>query len=106
MNTSYVNIHGGLVMSEKWSKFKKATKKTFEEAEQLISIMLEDRTVPRNIKRKAQEALNHLHQNDSPAVLASNAISYVDDLSQDPNCPYHTRTLIYKILSLLETVKD
>lgn len=96
-------------MSEKWSNLKEHVRETFEEIQQLINMMLEDRTVPRNIKRKAQEALNHLngeHGEDSPAVHASNALSFIDDLSQDPNCPYHTRTLIYKILSLLETVKD
>jgi uncharacterized protein (UPF0147 family) len=100
-------INGELSMSDAWSKFKKEIRQALEEVENLIGILLQDRTVPRNIKRKAQLALENLKAgDDSPAVLASNAISYIDDLSTDPNCPYHTRTMIYRLMSLLETIRD
>lgn len=107
MDTLFDIDSGELYMSDTWSKFKKEIRKTFEEVEAIINLLLQDRTVPRNIKRKAQYALDHLKANeDSVAVLANNALSLIDDLSTDPNCPYHTRTMIYRLISLLETIKD
>ncbi|MBD3198203.1 MAG: hypothetical protein GF317_24345 [Candidatus Lokiarchaeota archaeon] len=69
--------------------------------------MEKDRSVPRNIKRIAQEGIKELQKRDeTPGVIASNVIYMVDDLSQDPNIPFHARTTIYRILSLLENIKD
>ena len=78
------------------------------QADQLLNTITADNSVPRYIKKIAQEAQDEMHSEDnsSPAVSASNAISLLDDLSQDPNCPLHTRTRIYQILSLLEQIKD
>lgn len=101
-----INI-GELYMSDVWSKFKKEIRETFTDVATLIEMLLQDRTVPRNIKRKAQKSLENLKAgDDSPAVLASNALSLIGDLSTDPNCPFHARTLIYRLISLLETIKD
>lgn len=78
-----------------------------EQAEQILNSITEDNSVPRNIRRVTTEATDELHSSaNTPAVNASNAISLLDDLSQDPNCPSHTRTRIYQILSLLEQIKD
>ncbi len=80
---------------------------TFKKVEQLLTGMGQDRSVPRNIKRIAQRSIDELNKrDDSPAVLASNVMYMVDDLSLDPNIPFHQRTTIYRILSLLEKVKD
>jgi len=85
----------------------KEIEKTFENVEKLLSGMMKDRSVPRNIKRIAQEGINELHkENETPGVISSNVIYLVDDLSQDPNIPFHARTTIYRILSLLENIKD
>jgi uncharacterized protein (UPF0147 family) len=80
---------------------------TLEQANYLLDQISADNSVPRNIRRvtvEATEAINS--EGETPAVNASNAISLLDDLSQDPNCPLHTRTRIYQILSLLEQIKD
>lgn len=82
-------------------------KKTFENVEVLLNGMLGDRSVPRNIKRVAQLGIEEIHkEGESPGILASNVMYLVDDLSQDPNIPFHARTVIYRIISLLETIKD
>ncbi len=81
--------------------------KAFDNVEKLLNGMMKDRSVPRNIKRIAQEGINELHkEEETPGVIASNVIYLVDDLSQDPNIPFHARTTIYRILSLLENIKD
>jgi uncharacterized protein (UPF0147 family) len=80
---------------------------TFQKVEYLLNGMMNDRGVPRNIKRIAQRCIEQLHRDDdSPAVLSSNVMYMIDDLSQDPNIPFHSRTTIYRIISLLEKIKD
>ena len=87
--------------------FDKEVKKSFENVEKLLSGMMKDRSVPRNIKRIAQDGINELHKDEeTPGIIASNLIYLIDDLSQDPNIPFHARTTIYRILSLLENIKD
>ncbi|MFX1523930.1 MAG: UPF0147 family protein [Promethearchaeota archaeon] len=88
-------------------EFSTEVKNAFEEVENLLIGLLGDRSVPRNIKRIAQRGIDELHKEDeTPGVLASNVMYMVDDLSLDPNIPFHSRTTIYRIISILEKVKD
>ena len=82
-------------------------KSTFQNVTDLLEGMINDRSVPRNIKRVAQRSINELSSSaESVGVIASNVIFNIDDLSQDPNIPFAARTTIYRIISLLERVKD
>lgn len=88
-------------------EFSDAVKIAFEEVEGLLYGLLGDRSVPRNIKRVAQKGIDELHKEDETAgVLSSNVMYLVDDLSLDPNIPLHSRTTIYRIISILEKIKD
>jgi len=88
-------------------KFNEAIEKSFKNVEDLLNGMLQDRSVPRNIKRVAQKGINMLSDSDETAgILASNVMYLVDDLSQDPNIPFAARTTLYRIISILETIKD
>lgn len=65
----------------------------------------DDDTVPRNIRRSADNVKNILMDTkESPAVRAASSISILDEISNDPNIPLHTRTLIWNIASQLETI--
>ncbi len=87
--------------------FSDVVKTAFEEVENLLNGLLGDRSVPRNIKRVTQKGIDELHKEDeTPGVLASNVMYMVDDLSLDPNIPFHSRTTIYRIISILEKIKD
>ena len=67
----------------------------------------EDNTTPRNIRRAAKESSEALQNNAlTPAVRASNAISLLDDILQDPNMPPYTRVKLWNVMSLLEAIKD
>jgi uncharacterized protein (UPF0147 family) len=67
----------------------------------------EDSTTPRNIRRAAKEAIDALQVDaDSPAVRASNAISMLDEILQDPNMPPYSRVKLWNVMSLLEAIKD
>jgi uncharacterized protein (UPF0147 family) len=81
--------------------------RAIEQSKHLLRQISEDSSVPRNIRRAANEAIAALeNEDDSPAVRAQNAISIIDEPSQDPNCPNHARTKIWHVSSLLEPIRD
>ncbi len=72
---------------------------------EILTRIAEDDSVPRNIRRAADDARSKLqNQEESEAVRASYVISILDDISNDPNMPLHTRTLIWNVASQLEKV--
>jgi len=83
------------------------TQRSIDQSKHLLKQIGEDNSVPRNIRRAANEAIAVLESEaDSPAVRAQNAISILDEPSQDPNCPNHARTKIWHVSSLLEPIRD
>ena len=73
----------------------------------ILNEVSNDTTTPRNIRRAAKTALDTLQMGDlSIGVRAANAISILDDISQDPNMPPYTRTKIWNIVSIIESIKD
>ncbi|MEM0374362.1 MAG: UPF0147 family protein [Sulfolobaceae archaeon] len=73
----------------------------------LLQRIINDTTVPRNIRRAATEAIRYLQDTStSPGVKAANAVGILEEISQDPNMPTHTRIFIWNIVSILETIKD
>jgi len=73
----------------------------------VLNEVANDNTTPRNIRRAAKTAMDALQAAaNSIGVRASNAISILDEISQDPNMPAYTRTRLWQVASLLEAVKD
>jgi uncharacterized protein (UPF0147 family) len=89
-------------------------KKKLEEYEQrigeamnVLGMVSEDTTTPRNIRRAAKQSITALQMSDNtPAVRAANAISVLDEILQDPNMPPYTRVKLWNVMSLLEAIKD
>lgn len=55
------------------------------QATQILKSIAEDTSVPRNIRRAANEAMEVILKGEgTPAVRAANAISILDEVSQDP----------------------
>ncbi len=89
-------------------------KKKMEEYEErikqamtVLGAVSEDNTTPRNIRRSAKDSMDALETNDyTPAVRASNAISMLDEILQDPNMAPYTRVKLWNVMSLLEAIKD
>jgi len=72
----------------------------------VLDQLAEDTSVPRNIRRGATDAKGRLQQtNEAMDVRAASAVHILDELANDPNIPLHGRTLIWNIISQLETVK-
>ncbi|HUV24758.1 MAG TPA: UPF0147 family protein [Methanomassiliicoccales archaeon] len=73
---------------------------------EVLDQLAEDTSVPRNIRRGATEAKDRiLQENEALDVRAASAIFILDELANDPNIPLHGRTLIWNIISQLETVR-
>lgn len=78
-----------------------------EEAMNVLGIVSEDTTTPRNIRRAAKQSISTLQiSENTPAVRAANAISILDEILQDPNMPPYTRVKLWNVMSLLEAIKD
>jgi uncharacterized protein len=71
-----------------------------------LAELADDASVPRNVRRGALAARDGLAK---PAVALdvriASAVYALDDLANDPNLPTHGRTLIWSIISDLESLQ-
>ena len=73
----------------------------------MLTEVMEDRNVPRNIRISVEEAKKILEENDREMdVKLSTAISILDEITNDPNIPSYTRTQVWNIVSMLELAKN
>ncbi len=80
--------------------------KKLEQIAKILDQLIEDTSVPRNIRKSAEEAkLTLLDKNKDIGVRISSAIYILEEISNDRNLPLHARTLVWNIASELETVK-
>lgn len=68
----------------------------------LLDQIMNDRTVPKNIRAAAEQSKNVLGSKDSPEVRISTAVNILDEIINDPNMPVYTRTQIWNVVSMLE----
>ena len=81
-------------------------KQLVESTVQILRSIVEDTSIPRNIRRAASDAISVLLSGKgSLEVRASNAISILDEISNAPNMPIHARTKIWECLGKLEQIK-
>ena len=81
--------------------------KKVSQANQILNMIADDNTTPRNIRRTAKTASDMLDdENLSIAARAANAISLLEEISQDPNMPMYSRTRIWNAISVLEGIRD
>lgn len=76
-----------------------------DEVSEILEYIKENNTVPRNIREAANESkilLNDESQDQS--VKISTVLTKLDEISNDPNIPVHARTLIWEVLSKLESI--
>ncbi|RJS68491.1 UPF0147 family protein [Candidatus Bathyarchaeota archaeon] len=78
-----------------------------KQAMAVLGEVSEDTTTPRNIRRAAKNSMEALQTTEyTPAVRASNAISILDEILQDPNMPPYTRVKLWNVMSILEAIKE
>lgn len=73
---------------------------------EVLNQVIEDTSIPRNIRRSAEEAKNALlNEKEDVGVRVSTAQYLLEEISNDRNLPMHARTTIWNIASELETIE-
>lgn len=76
-----------------------------DQARRELERVIQDEEVPQNIRDSLEEAKEHLLDEDlDPADRAASTINVLNDVSNDPNLPMHTRTMIWNISGSLESL--
>lgn len=77
-----------------------------EQMNALLDQIINDRTVPKNIRAAAEQSKNVLNtDNEASEVKISTAINILDEIINDPNMPLYTRTQIWNVVSILEQAR-
>ncbi len=64
-------------------------------------------STPKNIRKSIQDLANELKSEElSMSVRASNTISVLDDITQDPNMPSYVRVTLWQAVSTLENIRE
>ncbi len=81
-----------------------------EQVGKLVEMMreiLDDRTVPKNIKKAVEEAIRELTNTSNELTVRINGcVSILDEVSTDPNIPLYTRTQLWNIVSMVEKLNE
>ena len=73
----------------------------------VLQSVADSNITPRNIRRIVKESMVMLQDKTlSQGVRAANAISMLDEISQDPNMPSYARVTIWNAVSTLESVRE
>ncbi|GBC69413.1 hypothetical protein HRbin01_01111 [archaeon HR01] len=74
---------------------------------QILETIINDMETPRNIRRIAKQASEELfNEKYVPAVRAANSIDMIEEIINDPNMPSFTRTQLWMVISILETIRS
>ncbi|MDI3474159.1 MAG: uncharacterized protein PWR30_482 [Candidatus Woesearchaeota archaeon] len=77
----------------------------FDDVLSAIDEILEDATVPRNVKNKMEEIKQIILKSDiETSIKINQALNILEDLSEENNINSFTRTQIWNVASLLESI--
>jgi hypothetical protein len=64
-------------------------------------------STPKNIKKSITDLVVELKKEEySVSMRAANAISLLDDITQDPNMPSYVRVTLWQAVSTLERIRE
>lgn len=85
---------------------KNTNKDTLKEAIQTLAEVAANPSTPKMIKKSISDLVNELKSDEYPGpVRAANAISVLDDITQDPNMPSYVRVTLWQAVSKLEGIR-
>lgn len=77
-----------------------------KEISTMIGDMVNDTSIPKNIRRALSEAKSRLESDEENNVKLSAAIYVIESIAEDINMPPHARTQIWAIISALESLSE
>ena len=82
-------------------------KQEMESAIQTLNQLATSHSTPKNFKKTISDLITELQTDEySLSVRAANAISSLDDITQDPNVPSFVRTTLWQAVSVLESIRE
>jgi uncharacterized protein len=82
-------------------------KQAMESALQTLNQLVTSHSTPKNFKKTISDLIIELQtEENSISVRAANAISSLDDITQDPNVPSFVRTTLWQAVSVLESIRE
>lgn len=76
-----------------------------DQARRELDKVIQDEEVPQNIRESLEDAKQHLLDEEmEPSERAASTINVLNDVSNDPNLPMHTRTMIWNVSGSLESL--
>lgn len=82
-----------------------AVEKSLKTVHNMIEEMLQDTTIPKNIRKAISEAKARIEGDDDLPVKISASIYLIESVSNDINMPPHARTQLWAIMGALESIK-
>jgi len=80
---------------------------TLNEAIKTLEEIAVNPSTPKNIKKNLSDLLTELKKPEySVSVRAANAISILDEITQDPNMPSYVRVTLWQAVSALERIRE
>lgn len=71
---------------------------------EVLNELMKDHTVPKNIKARFECMIGHLKDDSECSIKVSRAIHEIEEITEDVNIQSYTRTQIFNVVSLLETI--
>ena len=82
-------------------------KQSMKEAIDTLNLIVSTNSTPKTVKKSITDLVTELvKEDDALAVRAANAISLLDDITQDANMPSYVRTLLWQAVSKLESIRE
>ncbi len=82
-------------------------KESMKEAIDTLNQIVSSNSTRKTIKKSISDLIESLtNQEYSLSVRAANAISLLDDVTQDPNMPSYVRTQLWQAVSKLESIRE
>jgi uncharacterized protein len=66
----------------------------------------EDNTVPKNIKLKINNIIKSLEDEKDLSIRVNRALNELDEISDNNNIQSYTRTQIWNVVSILESIQN
>ncbi len=86
---------------------KKEIEERFAKAKEILGKIVNNRQIPRNIRRLAEETITILDDTSmTPAARAASAIQNIENMAYDPNMPIFARMWVWSCVAILEPIRD
>lgn len=72
---------------------------------EVLTDLLEDQGMPRNIRTTMQEVITVLQRQTDQSVCIHEALNLLENVSNDANLESFTRMQVYSLVSMLENLK-